>query len=377
MNFDFSEDLNLLRDQARRFLKDRCPPAAARAVLEGKATWDAPLWDAIAALGWMGAAIPEAYGGLGLGHEGLCVIAEELGRAIAPVPFGSSVYLATEAVLRHGTDAQHRAWLPALAAGESIGCFALFEGPGNPAPAAVAARVPGGRITGRKWPVPDGSTAHFAIVAARDASGELGLYRVELAGPGVVRTPLKTVDPTRDQSQLDFDAAPAERLGDAPFAWADLERVLDRAAVLFAFEQVGGASVCLTMAVGYAKERVAFGRPIGAFQAIKHKLADVYVANELARSNAYYGAWALSTDAPELAVAAAAARVAATDAFHLASKENIQTHGGMGFTWELDCHLYYRRSKMLALALGSAPWWKERLVAGWEARLDAPRAEAA
>ncbi|MEI9987895.1 MAG: acyl-CoA dehydrogenase family protein [Aliidongia sp.] len=135
-----------------------------------------------------------------------------------------------------------------------------------------------------------------------------------------------------------------------------------------AFEQIGGAQACLDMARDYALERYAFGRPIGSFQAIKHKLADVYIATELARSNAYYGAWALATEAAELPLAAAAARVAATEAFHLASKENIQTHGGMGFTWETDCHLYYRRSKHLALTLGSAPWWQDRVIAELEAR---------
>ena len=186
MNFDFSEDLNLLRDQARRFLKDRCPPAAARAILEGKATWDAPLWDAIASLGWMGAAIPEEYGGLGLGHEGLCVIAEELGRAIAPVPFASSVYLATEAVLRHGTDAQRRAWLPALAAGESIGCFALFEGPGNPAPSAVAARVAAGRISGRPWMIGPSLRVSAALVPDMVAGAA-----TEMTEPGEPPTPTR------------------------------------------------------------------------------------------------------------------------------------------------------------------------------------------
>ena len=377
MNFDFSEDLTLLRDQARRFLDQRCPTSAVRKVLEGDASHDATLWKEIAALGWLGAAIPEEHGGLGLGHEGLCVLAEELGRAIAPVPFASSVYLATEALMAHGSPEQKALMLPALAAGERVGTFALAEGPGNPSPAGITARVSGGKLSGTKWPVPDGGIADFAVVVANDESGESCLYLVELTGAGVTRTTLETLDPTREQSRLDFDGAAAQCLGQAPARWADVERLLERAAVLVAFEQVGGASACLKMATGYAKERIAFGRPIGSFQAIKHKLADVYVAIELARSNAYYGAWALSTDAAELAVAAAAARVSATDAFHLASKENIQTHGGMGFTWETDCHMFYRRAKMLALMLGSNPWWKDRLVSGWDARLAAQDRAAA
>ena len=231
-----------------------------------------------------------------------------------------------------------------------------------------------GRLDADKWPVVDGGIADLAVVVARGEDDAIGLYLVDLAGAGVTRETLQTVDPTRDQARLRLSGAPAERLGSGPVGWAAVQSLLDRAAVLVAFEQVGGAQACLEMATAYAKERIAFGRPIGSFQAIKHKLADVYVATELARSNAYYGAWALQAGAPELPLAAAAARVSATEAFHLASKENIQTHGGMGFTWELDCHLFYRRAKMLALALGSARHWKERLVDRWIERSDAEAA---
>jgi alkylation response protein AidB-like acyl-CoA dehydrogenase len=373
MNFDFSEDLNMLRDEARKFLAERCPTRAVRRILEGDAPYDRELWQQVAQMGWLGAAVPEAYGGAGLGHEGLCVLAEELGRAIAPIPFASSVYLATEAIMAHGSDAQKQKYLPKLAAGELIGSFAIAEGADNPRPEAVAVRLQGGSVSGSKWPVADGGIADFAVVVAKDDTGTPRLAIVDLAGKGVARTALKTIDPTRDQARLDFDGAPAELLGDGGAGWPSVQALLDRAAVLVAFEQVGGAQACLEMATAYAKDRVAFGRPIGSFQAIKHKLADVYIATELARSNAYYGAWALSTDAPELPLAAAAARVAATEAYHLASKENIQTHGGMGFTWELDCHLFYRRAKMLALALGSARHWKNRLVDRWDA--DTPAAD--
>jgi len=163
-------------------------------------------------------------------------------------------------------------------------------------------------------------------------------------------------------AQITFAGAPAQALGPAGGGWELVERLMDRAAVLIAFEQVGGAQAALDMAREYALGRFAFGRPIASFQAIKHKLVDMYVATELARSNAYYAAWALSTGAPELPVAAAAARVSATEAFWLSAKENIQTHGGMGFTWEFDCHLYYRRAKLLALALGSVRHWKHELI---------------
>jgi len=366
MNFDFSEDLNLLRDEARKFLAEQCSTKAVRRVLEGEAPFDRALWKGVASMGWLGAAVPESYGGADLGHEGLCVLAEEIGRAVAPIPFASSVYLATEAILAFGTEAQKQKLLPMLVTGELIGAFALAEGTDDPRPAAIGARVRDDGLHGIKWPVADGGIADVAVVVARDAQDQVGLWLVDLNAPGVQRETLKTVDPTRDHARLSFAGAPAERLGERAQGWSAVQRVLDRAAVLIAFEQVGGAQASLDMATAYAKERIAFGRPIGSFQAIKHKLADVYVATELARSNAYYGAWALASDAPELPLAAAAARVAGIDAFHVASKENIQTHGGMGFTWELDCHLYYRRSKMLALTLGSARYWKHRLVDCWE-----------
>jgi alkylation response protein AidB-like acyl-CoA dehydrogenase len=179
---------------------------------------------------------------------------------------------------------------------------------------------------------------------------------------GVKAEAVETVDPTRSHAKVSFDGAAAEPLGAAGQGWAILDKVFDRAAVLYAFEQVGGSQAALEMARDYAMGRYAFGRPIASFQAIKHKLADVYVATELARSNAYYGAWALARNAPELPTAAAAARISANEAFFLAAKENIQVHGGMGFTWEFDCHLYYRRAKLLSLALGSTRLWKDRLI---------------
>jgi acyl-CoA dehydrogenase len=368
MNFDFSDDLKMLRDQARKFLTEHSSPKAVRRVLDGEAPYDKALWQAIAEMGWLGASIPEEFGGVGLGYEGLCVLAEELGQALAPVPFSSSVYLASEAILLAGTDAQKHAYLPRLAQGALIGTFALAEGPGNPNPARIKTTISRGKLTGVKLPIADGDIADFAVVAAKDDSGKIALCLVDLTGPGVTRATLKTIDPSRNHATLTFENAAAEPLGAPGDGWHITRRLLDRAAILIAFEQVGGAQACLEMAKAYAMERYAFGRPIASFQAIKHKLADVYIATELARSNAYYGAWALATDAAELPLAAAAARVAATEAFHLASKENIQTHGGMGFTWAFDCHLYYRRSKLLALALGSAPYWKDRLVSELETR---------
>jgi alkylation response protein AidB-like acyl-CoA dehydrogenase len=372
MNFDFSDDQKVLRDQARKFLGQHASPARVRTILDGAAPYDAELWRGMAEMAWPGTAIPEAHGGAGFGYLELCVIAEELGRSLAPTPFSSSVYLATEALLLAGTDDQKRRWLPKLALGEVIGCFALAEGPKPPSPRALTVRAQGGQLSGVKVPVADGDVADFAVVAARTAEGAgervASLFLVDLRGPGISRTVVKTVDPTRSHARLAFESAPGEPLGAPGDGMSLVRRLFDRAAVLLAFEQVGGAQAALDMAREYAMGRFAFGRPIASFQAIKHKLVDMYVAIELARSNAYYGAWALSTDSPELPVAAAAARVSATEAYWLAAKENIQTHGGMGFTWEFDCHLHYRRAKLLALALGGPRRWKDDLVARLDAR---------
>jgi acyl-CoA dehydrogenase len=366
VNFDFSDDLKQLREEARRFLSEHKALASARRVLESGEPYDQALWKEMAAMGWTGAAIPEEFGGAGLGHLGLCVLAEELGSSLAPVPFSSSAYLAAEAILLAGSTAQKERYLPTLASGQAIGTFALAEGPGAVDAKRLAASVSNGRLSGTKQPVPDGGIADIAVVAAQGGDRRLSLFIVDLTDTGVARNRIDTIDPSRAHACFVFSGAAAEPLGAAGEGEHLTRQIFDRAAVLFAFEQVGGAQASLDMAKAYALERYAFGRPIGSFQAIKHKLADVYVAIELARSNAYYGAWALSQGAPELPVAAAAARVAASEAFYLAAKENIQTHGGMGYTWAFDCHLYYRRAKLLSLALGSTRQWKDRLIAELE-----------
>lgn len=362
MNLDFSDEQKQLRDQVRRFLGEKCAPAAVRKILESPTAFDRDLYLGLAELGVLGAAIPEEYGGVGLGDLELCVIAEELGRVIAPVPVSSSIYLAAEFLRMSGSETQKSFWLPKLSSGEAIGTFAFNEGQGRMTPDKIAARVEGGRITGVKAPVADGSVADFAIVAARDESDGISLYIVKLDGDGVGREVLESIDPTRDQARITFDGSPAELLGTKEDGWHIASVVMDRAAILLAFEQLGGADRSLEMARDYALERIAFGRQIGSFQAIKHMLADMYVSATLARSNCYYGAWALVSGAAERPVAAATARVSATTAFQQCAKNNIQVHGGMGFTWAFDCHLYYRRSNALALALGALSTWESLLI---------------
>ena len=367
MDFDYSEEQKQLQQEARRFLLDRCPPSAVRAVLDNSAvSFDRHLWAGMAELGWLGAVIPEVHGGLGLGYVELCAIAEELGRAVAPVPFASTLYFFAEALLQAGSPAQQAQWLPKIARGELIGCFATAEGPGRPS-GALTAVVEAGRITGVKIPVTDGDIADVAIVLASAAEAP-GLYLVDLGQTSVERTPLSSLDGSRSVAILTFTGARAEPLGEKGAGLRLVDRILQRAAVLLAFEQIGGADRCLQMARDYALQRYVFGRPIGSFQAIKHRLADMYVKNELARSNAYYAAWALDTDAGELPIAAASARLAASDAFDFAAKETIQIYGGMGFTWEADAHLLFRRARQLSLVAGAPAAWAERLVAALSSR---------
>ena len=367
MNFDFSEDQKLLQKTARDFLAEHGSLAVTREVLESQKPYDTDLWKNAAQLGWLGTAIPEDHGGAGFGHLELAVIAEELGRALAPIPFSSSVYLATEAILRAGTKQQQAEYLGKLASGEWIGSIALEEKPGLSGPQEIETRIEGGKISGAKRPVLDGDVANFAVVSARGPTG-VSLALVDLDGAGVERQPLKSIDPSRSVASLRFDGAPAQLLGEEGSGEQLAEQILDRAAVLLAFEQLGGAARAFEMTREFTLGRYAFGRPVASFQAVKHRLADLWCEIELARSNCYYGAWALSNDAPELGLAACMARVAASKAFDLAAVEMVQLHGGVGFTWEYDCHLFYRRAKLLSVALGSPASWREKLIRRLETR---------
>jgi alkylation response protein AidB-like acyl-CoA dehydrogenase len=374
VQFDFSEEQEMMRGEARRFLAGKCPSRVVRDILESERAHDAALWRAVADNGWAGIAIPEAHGGVGAGYLELCVLAEELGRVLAPIPFSSSIYLAAEALLLAGDESMKAQWLPRLAAGDAIGTLALSEGPGFPSFSRLACRADGKgeavTLSGVKTPVLDGLAATVAVVAAHGTDG-LGLYWVDLDQPGVARSPEPGIDDSRPLARLAFDGAAARRIGTSDAA--TLEALLSRAAVLFAFEQLGGAQAALDMGVAYARQRYAFGRPIGSFQAIKHRLADLYAQLELARSNCFFAAWALSTGDALLGEAAACARLAATQSFFDCAKETIQVHGGMGFTWELDGHLYYRRARLLAAAIGGQSYWREALVRTLEGQGTAAR----
>jgi acyl-CoA dehydrogenase len=367
MNFDFSEEQKLLQQTTRDFLAEHSPLSVCREVLESDKPYAAELWKGAAEMGYLGTVIPEEYGGAGFGRLELAVVAEEIGRALAPIPFSSSVYLATEAILAAGSDAQKKKYLPQLASGEAIGTFALVEKPGQNSTEGIETRLSGGSLSGAKVPVQDGDIANFAVIGAQTDEG-LSLVIVDLDADGVLRESTDSFDPSRSMAKLEFNGAPAEVLGTAGGGEALAHHILDRAAVLMAFEQVGGATRAFEITKEFTLGRYAFGRPIASFQALKHRLADLYCEIELARSNAYYGAWALSNEDPELAIAACLARISASSAYDLATVEQIQMHGGVGYTWEYDCHLFYRRAKLLSVALGNAASWKDRLISRIEAQ---------
>ncbi len=365
MNLDFSDDQKFLQEEARKFLEKEGALSRNRNVLENELYVDTELWKKIVDLGWTGIRIPEEYGGLGLGHLELCVIAEELGRFLAPVPYSSSVYLFTESIINYGSDTIKKELLPQLVRGDIVGTLAVTEELFAPSASNIKVTNNNGRLNGKKIAVPDANVSTHALVVAKSTKG-ISLHVVDLSSDKVLVEHQETIDESRGHFSITFENADAQLIGDEVSGWEIYESIINQAAVLFSYEQIGGSQASLDMAVNYAKERYAFGRPIGSYQAIKHKLADMYIALTLAKSNCYYAAWALSTDSSDLPSAAATARVSATKAYQLCSKENIQTHGGNGFTWEYDCHMFYRRSKLLSLNIGSLSNWKEKLVTSLE-----------
>ena len=365
MNLDFSDDQKFLQSEARKFLEKEETLKRNRSVLDNKSAIDKDLWKKIIDMGWTGIRIPEEYDGLGLGHLELCVVAEELGRALAPVPFSSSVYLFTETIIKYANENIKRELLPKLVSGECVGTLAVTEDLLAPTENNIKCESKDNKLNGIKIAVPDADIATHAIVVCKSSAG-VELRLACISGEDCEVNSQENIDESRGHFSINFTNTPSELIGEAGNGWELLQTILNQAAVLFSFEQIGGSQAALDMANNYAKERYAFGRAIGSYQAIKHKLADMYIAITLAKSNSYYGAWALSTESSELSVAAATARVSSTEAYQFCSKENIQTHGGNGFTWEYDCHLFYRRSKLLSLNIGSLATWKEKLVTGLE-----------
>ncbi|SEE77007.1 acyl-CoA dehydrogenase [Rhizobiales bacterium GAS191] len=359
MNFDFSPEQQQFRDQLRRYLRDADGLAEGRSLMEsGAERHSRAIWRGLADLGVQATAVPEAYSGLGLGALELCVAAEEIGRAMAPVPFLSSVGVCSEAIRLFGTPEQKARWLPGLADGSIIGTWGAVR---DASTAEESDRLEAGRLYGTKVPVLDGMAADVMLVVSTTVGGAPILALCDLADAAVKRKAVPTIDPTRPAARVTFHGAPAEPLLDhGAAAW---EQLCNRAAVLLAFEQLGSAEAAMAMAIGYARDRTAFGRTIASMQAVKHRLADMYIKIELARAHCYYGAWAISTNANQSPLAAAGARCSAIEALDYAAQENIHVHGGIGVTWESNCHLFYRRARLNGLILGARQEWQDRLVA--------------
>ena len=366
MNFAFTEEQEELRRSVRRFLEDKSPMTEVRRLMETTEGFDRSVWDQMAGqLGLQALAIPEEYGGAGFGYVELTVVLEEMGAALLCAPFFATVALAANALLSSGDEAAKKDLLPGIASGSTIATLAFTEDSGRwdieSLSLAATDTGEGWRLDGDKMFVIDGHNADLLLVAARSANG-VSLFAVEAQAPGVTRTALSTMDQTRKQSRVEFASTPARLVGEEGAAAPVLSRTLDLAAVALAAEQVGGAQRCLDMAVDYAKTRIQFGRPIGSFQAIKHKCADMLLEVESAKSAAYYAGWAAAESSEELPVVASLAKSYCSEAYFHAAAENIQIHGGIGFTWEHDAHLYFKRAKSSELLLGDPTYHRELLA---------------
>ncbi|WP_405467970.1 acyl-CoA dehydrogenase family protein [Streptomyces canus] len=370
MDLTFSEEQDELRKVVRSFLAKHSDEATVRRLAADPRGHDPVVWRRMAGeLGLQGLAVPEEYGGSGFGYVDLGIVFEEAGRALLGGPYFATVALAAEALLRCADEQARHDLLPGIASGETVATLALTEDSGRwdeqgIGLTAVQDETGGWRLTGAKTYVPDGHLADLLLVAARTPSG-VSLLVVETADTlGLTRTPLPTLDQTRKQARIEFMDTPARLLGPEGTAWPGLERTLATAAVLLSAEQVGGAAAALDAAVEYAKIREQYGRPIGSFQGIKHKCADMLMEIESARSAAYGGLWALDAgDETEIAVAAALAQAFCSEAFTKVAADNIQVHGGIGFTWEHPAHLYFKRAKSSEVLLGTPSYHRELLAA--------------
>ena len=374
MRFAFSEEQEALRATARAFLAEHSASEPMRRAMQSELGHAPELWKTISAeLGWPAVSVPEAYGGLGLGAVELAALLEAMGETLLCAPFFSSVCLGANALLVAGSDAQKREWLPAIAEGRMLATLAAFEPDKNWTAAGIEAearREGGGWVlSGRKRFVLDGHCADLLVVAARRAGSRgdegLSLFAVPSAAKGVERRALTTLDATRRLSEIELHAVrvPASaQLGDEGAGAAALERILELAAIALAAEQVGGAQRCLDLAVAHAKTRIQFGRPIGSFQAIQHRCADMMLLVESARSAAYYAACVAAESGSELPRVASLAKVYCSEAYFHCAADCLQVHGGVGFTWEYDVHLHLKRARWTQGFLGDPAWHRERVA---------------
>ncbi|MGD0748600.1 MAG: acyl-CoA dehydrogenase family protein [Acidimicrobiales bacterium] len=366
MNFAFSDEQEELRTSVRRFLAEKSPETEVRRLMDTTEGYDPAVWSQMAdQLGLQSLTIPEEFGGSGFTYVELLVVLEEMGAALLCAPFFSSVALGANALLTSGDDEAKKAYLPGIASGETIATLAITEDNGkwdfSGIELAATKKGDGWELNGHKMFVIDGHVANLIIVAARTAAG-VSLFAVDGDAAGLTRTPLPTMDQTRKQARLEFASTPAVLIGTDGGAEPGLSKTLDLAAVALAAEQVGGAQRVLDASVEYAKTRIQFGRPIGSFQAIKHKCADMLLEVESAKSAAYYAAWAAADDSDELPVVASLAKSYCSEAYFHAAAENIQIHGGIGFTWEHPAHLYFKRAKSSELLLGDPSYHRELLA---------------
>ena len=370
-----TEEQQMLRDTARRFLEERAGLDTARVLMETEAGYDPETWADIAEMGWQAMAVPEEYGGAGATAVETAVLMEEMGRSLFPAPYLSTVVLAAGLLLEAGSEEQKAAFLPGIASGESLWALALTESGGgwDPSGVRMTARREGDGwiLDGTKSYVVDGHIAHRLLIVCRTAAGDrpadgVTVFIAEAGAPGVSARKTLSMDQTRSLAEVRLEGVAVSdeaRVGPEGGGWAAVDRVLDRAAAALACEQVGGAQACLEMAVEYARTRHQFGRPIGSFQAIKHKCADMLVAVESAKSAAYYAARAAAgEDGEDLSVAAPLAKSYCSEAFFRCAAENIQIHGGIGFTWEHDAHLFFKRAKSSEIMFGDPAHHRARLA---------------
>jgi alkylation response protein AidB-like acyl-CoA dehydrogenase len=372
MNFAFSEEQEELRRTVRQFLEAKSSETEVRRLMETTEGYDPAVWKQMGQeLGLQSLAIPEAYGGQGFTFIELGIVLEEMGRVLLCAPYFASVVLAANAILNVGTEDQKQALLPGIASGDTIATLAFTEPSGKWDAAGItmeATETEGGefKLNGEKMFVIDGFIADTIVVVARTAgtSGTDGIAFFTVSGDadGLTRTALSTMDMTRKQAKLEFNNVVAQPLGSTADGFAAFSKTMDQAAVALANEEMGGAQKVLEMSVEYAKVRVQFGRPIGSFQAIKHKCADMLLEVESGKSAAYYASWAAAEDNDELPVVAALAKAYCSEAYFHATAENIQIHGGIGFTWEHPAHLYFKRAKSSEIYLGDPTYHRELLA---------------